>query len=277
MKYATFILSYKRPTDQKTLNYLLSAGYSGLWYIVVDDSDPTIEQYKTNYGDEHILVFSKKEMLKYTDIPIYPAELNFAVYARNAIERFAQEFGLDAFLMLDDDIKGFSLRYESDGRLRNQGLVRNITEVIESILDYIQSANIACASSSYNNIYWSGVSGLNEEFLKDGLRLPIEAYFRNANFKVDWVNLMGEDLVTGVMCGRKGQVWVMLPILQVVMPPCLKMTTEGGHTDTYKKYSPLGLGLFFKIWTPNCFTVGLQGDNWYHSVRKDYAVPKIVG
>ena len=275
--YAVFILSYKRPTDQKTLKYILDAGYSGVWYIVVDDSDPTIEQYKNLYGSDHILIFNKLEMSKITDTPVYPLELNFAVYARNAIEQFAVKLNYSAFIMLDDDIKGFSLRYVEDNKLKNRGLVHNIDEVFNYIIDYILESDIACASSSYNNIYWTGVEGLKENLLKDMLRTPIEAYFRNTKFKVNWLNLMGEDLVTGIKYGRDGQVWIMLPILQVVMPPCLKMTTEGGHTDTYRKYSPLGLNIFFKIWTPNCFNVSLHGDNWYHSIKKDFAVPKIVG
>ena len=137
-------------------------------------------------------------------------------------------------------------------------------------------ANVSCASSGYQNIYWGGVEKFTERDLKDSLRLPIEAYFRNNSFKVNWVNLMGEDLVSGVKYGREGQVWLMLPFLQVVMPPCLKLTEEGGHTDTYRKYSDIGLNVFFKIWQPNAFTVFLKGDQWCHSVRKDYAVPKIV-
>ena len=44
----------------------------------------------------------------------------------------------------------------------------------------------------------------------------------------------------------------------------------------YRKYSDIGLNVFFKIWQPNAFTVFLKGDQWCHSVRKDYAVPKIV-
>lgn len=92
-------------------------------------------------------------MFKRTDTPVYPPALNFAVYARNAIEGFAKELGLESFVMLDDDIKGFSLRYEQAGKLRNRGLVRNITKVFEYILEYIVDSDISCASSSYNNIY----------------------------------------------------------------------------------------------------------------------------
>lgn len=274
--YAAFILSYKRPDDQKTLNYIIKAGYTGKWYIVIDDSDPTVEQYITNYGKDHILIFNKLEMLKITDIPIYPPELNFAVYARNAIEKFAVDMGLDSFIAFDDDVLGLSLRYEYDGKLRNRGLTHNITEIFEGILNYMLEADISCTSPAYNNCYWGGIQGLTEQNLKDYLRMPIEIFFRNTKFKVNWVNLMGEDLVSGIKYGRSGQVWLMLPILQVIMPPCLKMTAEGGHTDTYRKYSPISLNLFFKVMTPNCFNISLVKNNWSHSIRKDYCVPKIV-
>ena len=37
--FAVFILSHGRAKEQITLNSLLNAGYTGKWYIIVDDLD----------------------------------------------------------------------------------------------------------------------------------------------------------------------------------------------------------------------------------------------
>ena len=113
--YAVFIPSYQRPKSQIALKYLLDSGYKGKWYIVVDTTDTTIDEYKELYGEEHILIFSKYEMLEITDTLHYPAILKFVVYARNAMEKFAEEMGLKAFMVFDDDTMGLTLRYEDGG------------------------------------------------------------------------------------------------------------------------------------------------------------------
>lgn len=49
--FCTFILSHGRPNNIRTLHPLLNTGnYSGPWYIVIDNEDPTAETYYQLYG-----------------------------------------------------------------------------------------------------------------------------------------------------------------------------------------------------------------------------------
>lgn len=59
--FAIFILSHGRADNIKTLSLLKKSNYQGKWYIILDDMDDQIEQYKKNFGSEHIIVFDKKE------------------------------------------------------------------------------------------------------------------------------------------------------------------------------------------------------------------------
>ena len=155
-----------------------------------------------------------------------------------------------------------------------RALTKNIGELLEKVLDYIIEADVACASPGYQNIYWGGV---NFSESKDLLRLPVNVFFRNCKHKILWVSTNGEDVMTGIKYGNRGQVWLMLPFIQLHQPPYAACTNEGGHTDTYKKFSPLGMKLFFKPMAPNCYTISLMKDKWCCGLKKDHAVPKIVG
>ena len=56
--YAVFILSHGRPDNVITYKTLRKQGYTGRIFIICDDEDKTLSQYKQKYGEE-VIVFSK--------------------------------------------------------------------------------------------------------------------------------------------------------------------------------------------------------------------------
>ena len=59
--YAVFILSHGRPDRVITYDVLRRHGYTGRIFIIVDDEDKTIDQYKIKYKDQ-VIVFSKNDI-----------------------------------------------------------------------------------------------------------------------------------------------------------------------------------------------------------------------
>lgn len=53
-----FIITHGRPDAVHTLKSLSKAGYTGKYYLVIDDEDKTGPQYHAQYGDK-VLTFSK--------------------------------------------------------------------------------------------------------------------------------------------------------------------------------------------------------------------------
>jgi hypothetical protein len=104
-KYAVFILTHGRPNSQKTLNLLRKCNYTGQIYLLCDDEDTTLEQYKQNYGDI-VLVFSKRDYYDKVDIMDNFPDNKTPVFARHACFDFAKQLDLDYFIMLDDDYTG---------------------------------------------------------------------------------------------------------------------------------------------------------------------------
>jgi len=112
-------------------------GYSGKWYMVIDDEDDAADDYCRNFGEEHIVTFCKQEAVDRADtmdnldehrndsvpLPGIPLPLKGfhgdhvigspmgTLSARHWSFRIARDLGLKYFLMLDDDYSDFLFRF----------------------------------------------------------------------------------------------------------------------------------------------------------------------
>lgn len=273
MKYAVFILSHGRPHYQLTLDTLIRCGYSGDWYIVVDNLDKTVQEYKDLYG-EHILVFDKLEYVRRTECGLAEPKINFAVFARNAIEDLAVQLGYQYFIMMDDDLTKFRYRYDDDGHFRSLTITDNLDEVFNSYVEYLHTANVACLCFGVHNNYMRGTDMLYIESPR--LRLCFTVYFRNTSFKVDWLLNMCEDRITSIAHGRDGQVWLQLLQVQVDTVP-IGGEVEGGNSEVYRSVDKFQQTFFPVVIFPDCNYCTMWKGKWITSLHLENVCPKIIG
>ena len=57
--FAILILSHGRPTSMKCISALRKVGYTGKYYIIIDNEDETAEQYYDLYGKDRVIMFDK--------------------------------------------------------------------------------------------------------------------------------------------------------------------------------------------------------------------------
>ena len=65
--FAILILTHGRPNNIKTLHSLEKAGYTGKYYIIIDNEDSTKDEYLKLYGDK-VIIFDKQAI---SDNPDY--------------------------------------------------------------------------------------------------------------------------------------------------------------------------------------------------------------
>ena len=111
--FAVFILTHGRADKVVTYEVLRKQGYTGRIYLMVDDEDKQIDDYKRLYGDE-VIVFSKQKAMDMTDAGDNFKRRNSVVYARNYNFTVADELGLKYFLQLDDDYTNFAFAFDND-------------------------------------------------------------------------------------------------------------------------------------------------------------------
>ena len=113
--FAIFILSHGRADNMLTLKTLDRCGYTGKWYIIIDNEDKQADLYYSNFGKDRVVMFDKKEKAKTTDTMDLQEKRNIVLFARNSCHDIAKSLGLDYFLVLDDDYTEFRMRFDKNG------------------------------------------------------------------------------------------------------------------------------------------------------------------
>ena len=101
-----FILSHKSPNKCETLDALIKCNYKGKWYILIDDEDDFINEYKVKYGD-NLVIYHKEDYKRNVDLGysvMNLASYAHSIFARNALEDIAKSMGLKHYIVSDDDV-----------------------------------------------------------------------------------------------------------------------------------------------------------------------------
>lgn len=139
MKSASFIISYNRP-EMTTFKVMRDAGLTRDLFVLVEDADPKLSEYKRKFGD--VLITYHKPDFSYVDTCDLNPDLNTGQIAKAAAHAKAKEMGLDAFCIMDDDITKIKHRaYDSAGVLRTYEC-RNFDRVFDECFSFLMSQNI---------------------------------------------------------------------------------------------------------------------------------------
>lgn len=137
--FAIFILTHGRPNKVITVKTLERCGYSGKWYLVVDNEDTTLSEYQALYGEDRVLIFDKLKTSKTFDTFDISTNRKTIAYARNECFDIATTMGLKYFLELDDDYCRFEYRYEENEKLMTQ-LITNLDEICNSMIEFLEDS-----------------------------------------------------------------------------------------------------------------------------------------
>ena len=140
--FAVFILTHGRADNVETMKALKKGGYTGKWYMILDNEDDTEDKYRENFGDDHIIVFDKQKAYENTDTMDNFNEHRAIIYARNESFRIAKELGLKYFLMLDDDYKEIDYRYEEGKKLAAKP-AKEMDRLFEDMIQFLDVSGAA--------------------------------------------------------------------------------------------------------------------------------------
>ena len=143
--FAVFILTHGRADNVCTMKALERGGYTGKWYMIIDDEDDQADLYKENFGEDHVIVFDKQAAYDRTDTMDNFNDHRAIIYARNESFRIAKELGLKYFLMLDDDYSSIDFRY-AEGKTLKAKAVPDFDSVFEEMLNFLDALAFTISS-----------------------------------------------------------------------------------------------------------------------------------
>lgn len=267
--FAIFILSHGRANDMETVKAIQNAGYTGKWFVVIDDLDSQQELYKEKYGD-NVIVFDKKLWAEKTDTVTNTGELRSPVFARNAITEIAKEKGLKYYAEFDDDIKTFSFRYNDNGKLAGKP-IKNFNEVIEAMLEFQEASGATSLGFASNGGFIGGTEG---RFKQGILRNIHQAYILRADKPIEFKGLLNEDSIANEFCNSTGLLNFELCAVTQTCP--VRSTNEGGLHELYKANDEYIRAFYSIIAFPNNLKIIQRNGTITLQRKTDTAMPKII-
>ena len=265
--FAVFILSHRRAKQQITLNSLFEAGYTGEWYIIVDDTDEQLSEYLDLYG-EHIIVFSKENMLKSVDTMTSTKELRSVLYARHYCWIAAKEKGLRYFGQFDDDLSKFSYKYiDNDGKLQNKK-IKNIDAIFEALIEFLLNEEISSVNIPAQGAYFGGKMpemkwNINQSFLA------------KVETQVPFVGILNEDINAVLIGAKSGK--LSLEQYFVCKTDKKRGSNSGGLKNLYDATGEYERAFYTVICAPDCAKIKIKSNNKVIvTIKRENAFPKLI-
>jgi hypothetical protein len=271
--WAVFILTHNRVDKVVTVKSLRRCGYTGEIYFVIDNLDPSANQYIEKFGKDKVLIFDKEAEAKITDTGNPENDLRAVVFARNASQRMAKEMGLDYILMLDDDYTQFQYRYIENGILKSVP-VKSFDKLAEAFFEFLDVSGAVTVAFSQGGDHIGGVNG---SFGKEILRKAMNSFFLNTQKPVNFYGLINEDTCAYVVNGARGDLYFTLMKIQLNQVQTQK--SSGGLTDIYLASGTYVKSFYTVMMAPSCTKImmmGMTNKRFHHNIAWENAVPKII-
>jgi len=275
LDYAVIIPTHGRYDRVFTIDSLRKSGYTGDIYLLCDDEDKQLEQYKEKYGDK-VIVFSKDEYIGKFDKMDNFGNKACVVYARNAMWDAARSVGLKYFAVADDDYTAFQYRVTPDGGYYGK-TAKNIDDVFSAYVEFMKESGVDTICFAQGGDY---IGGKDNSKVNNGFKVSrkmMNLYFFSADKPIEFKGTINEDLTSSVTEGQRGQI-----ILTSLMNSVVQKETQsnaGGLTEIYLELGTYVKSFYSVMAAPSCVKVALMGDNQmrlHHEVRWKNAVPKII-
>ena len=272
--FCIFILSYKRADNMYTIDSLLNSNYTGKYYIILGNDDPTINEYIDKYGNDKIIVFDKEEQARLVDTCDNFDKRKVILYARNFCFDIAKELGYKYFLQLDDDYTGFEYRYEEDDKFKVLP-VKEFDTLVDIMIDFLNDTGAYTVAFGQGGDFIGGKdSSLAKARIK---RKAMNSFFCTTERPFKFIGSVNEDVNTYCILGSQGKLF--MTIRNISLKQKNTQANKGGMTDEYLDNGTYIKSFYSVMINPSFVKIfGMDTTNTriHHRIEWNNAVPKII-
>ena len=274
--FCVFILTNRRPDRVTTYRTLVElCGYTGAVFLVIDDEDPTGDEYRQIYGDK-VICFSKKEEAKNFDEANNFNDRRSPVYARNACRRLAMERGFRFYMQLDDDYNSFGYRWFHIPWIP---IRLTMDRMLEELIGYLEATpQMLTIAMSQGGDHIGGRKNVEQMRMR---RKAMNSFIADVERPLVFTGVLNDDVNTYVLGGNRGDLF--FTVLQVQLNQRQTQANAGGLTEMYLDSGTYVKSFYTVMMAPSCVKIGLMGDHRnpenqriHHVINWRRAVPKIV-
>jgi hypothetical protein len=271
--FAAFILTHGRPEKVKTLRTLERSGYTGPVFLICDDEDPTLPEYRERYGDK-VVTFSKADV--HVDTCDNLESRRGVVYARNASFDIAERLGFRYFIQLDDDYTAFSFRARGDALEYGTWNIPCLDNVFGLLLEYFKTIPAASLCFCQGGDY---IGGMGNKHVREigAKRKAMNTFIFDTQRRVEFLGRVNEDVNMYVTLGRRGALFLTLMSVQIVQVNTQQ--SSGGMTEIYLDGGTYQKSFYSVMVEPSCVKIAEMGEvnfRVHHFINWKAAAPMII-
>ena len=280
-KFAVFILTHGRSGNVKTYDALRKWGYTGKIYLLVDDEDSEIAQYKAIYKNE-VLVFPKQDAVKITDAGNNFGRKDSPVFARNWNFNVAKKLGLTHFLQLDDDYTAFRWSCNNDLEFLSKSPTyetRKLDISIQATLDFLDVSGAFAVAWAQTGDFMGGPGSSGMQCIrgKIPMRKVMNSFFLRTDRPFCFLGTMNDDVSAYVSHGSRGMLFLTIPRMKILQG--VTQAKAGGLTDLYQAFGTYVKSFHTVLYAPSCTKINTMGKTErriHHRISWKQAVPLII-
>lgn len=272
--FCAFILSNNRAGNVKTYNTMRKQGYTGKIYIVVDNLDKQLDEYKNKFKQE-VVVFDKKYAETLCDPMNNFREYRTPLYARNVLWEIAKELGIKYFIELDDDYSCFEFKFDVNRQFKTSRIL-SLDDVFDILVHFLQKTNTHCIAMAQGGDYIGGKNGMlgSKIFLR---RKVMNSFVCDVERPFKFQGTFNDDVNGYVRNGNLGMLLFTNNI--IALEQGATQQNSGGITEAYKRFGTYVKSFHSVMLAPSCVKISLMGNvdfRIHHKIIFNNCVPKIV-
>lgn len=274
--FACLILSHGRADNCPTVETLIKSGYTGKWYIVIDNEDKQQDKYIENFGKEHIIIFDKdKAAHSGMDIMDNFPGRGCPTFARNTFHKIAKWLGLTYFLELDDDYSSFARRYVNERGIFATTYVRNFDAIVDEMLEFLDlSGALTVAFAQVGDF----IGGPGSKVYTDKItRKAMNCFFCRTDRPFQFYGRFNDDVDMYIYNGQIGK--LCFTIADIAMSQPMTQVNAGGITEAYLEYGTYVKSFYSIMLCPSCvkiYQVGSSHKRLHHRIDWAHCCPEII-
>lgn len=270
--FAAFILTHGRPDNVRTFATLRRHGYTGPIYLVVDDEDDDLPEYRARYGTA-VVVFDKAAVSAETQkADNRPGHAGVVVFARNACFAIARDLGVRTFVQLDDDYTMFHFRFDGRDVFRHVGMC-NLDAVFAAMVRFYESTPFHAFAMVQGGDMFGGYTKSIRMFRK-----AMNSFICSTDRPFAFIGRINEDVNAYVSLGSQGALFGS--INQVCIEQVQTQASVGGMTDVYRAQGTYAKSFYPVLFNPASVRVSVmrsaRNPRIHHRIDWNATVPKIV-
>lgn len=251
----------------------MKQGYTGDFYIIIDDEDKTASEYKKRFGADRVITFCKQEYLDKADTGDITGTRGVILPARNACFDIARNLGLTYFLELDDDYREFSFRVP-DGEVLRSIRCQDIESIFDAYLDFLDESGALTVCMAQGGDFLGGVSAFHRIRWK---RKAMNTFFCRTDRPFSFMGRINEDVNTYTTLAHRGEFLCTVGDASVVQT--ITQTNSGGMSESYLELGTYMKSFYSVMFCPSAVKVSVMGQSGlrlHHEVDWERCAPKII-